>query len=80
MAQMQTSYTPRGLRAERAAEYLGMSKTKFLELVASDRLPQPVSIDSMRVWDRFDLDAAFDAIKQDPERVNSFDAILGFKK
>lgn len=74
------AYAPRGLRADRAAAYLGMSKTKFLELVDSDRMPAPISIDAIKVWDRLDLDAAFDAIKIAPDRVNSMDAILGLNK
>jgi predicted DNA-binding transcriptional regulator AlpA len=72
-------YAPRGLRADLAAAYLGMSRTKFLELVSDDRLPQPIAIDAMRVWDRFELDAAFEAFKKNAEPVNSFDAILGRK-
>jgi predicted DNA-binding transcriptional regulator AlpA len=80
MVREQVSFQPRGLRAERAAAYLDMSKTKFLELVDDNRLPQPVPIDGMRIWDRIELDAAFDAIKVAPEPVNSFDAILGLKQ
>ena len=71
---------PRGLRAAGAAEYLGMSKSKFLEMVEEERLPRPIAIDGMRIWDRVELDAAFEAIKTAPERVNSFDAILGLTK
>jgi hypothetical protein len=36
-----------------------MSRTKFLELVDSGRLPKPKIIDGIRVWDRLALDAAF---------------------
>jgi predicted DNA-binding transcriptional regulator AlpA len=74
------AYPPRGLRAERAAAYLGMSKSKFLELVDNGRLPKPLLIDGMRVWDRLDLDAAFDVIKSATDRVNSFDEVLGLNK
>jgi predicted DNA-binding transcriptional regulator AlpA len=73
-------YPPRGLRVFDAAAYLGMSRSKFLELVESGKLPRPIAIDAMRVWDRIELDAAFDAIKAEPERTNSFDAILGLSK
>jgi predicted DNA-binding transcriptional regulator AlpA len=72
-SQQNTSYAPRGLRAVAAAAYLGVSKSKFLELVQEQRLPAPIAIDAMRVWDRLELDAAF-------EPVNSFDAILGLNK
>lgn len=67
----------RGLRADRAAAYLGMGKTKFLELVEGGSLPKPVNLAGMKVWDRLDLDAAFDAAKEDtPSERNSFDAIM----
>jgi predicted DNA-binding transcriptional regulator AlpA len=74
-----SSLAPRGLRAERAAAYVGMGKTKFLQLVDEGRMPKPLCIDGVRVWDRIDLDAAFDEIKRAPDRVNSFDVILGLK-
>jgi predicted DNA-binding transcriptional regulator AlpA len=79
-SQQNTSYAPRGLRAVAAAAYLGVSKSKFLELVQEQRLPSPIAIDAIRVWDRLELDAAFDGIKTQPMPVNSFDAILGLQK
>lgn len=56
------SWPPRGLRAPDAALYIGVGKSKFFELVESGRLPKPVRIDGCVVWDRFALDAAFDAL------------------
>lgn len=71
----------RGLRADRAAAYLGMGKTKFLELVDNGTIPRPINIGGIKIWDRFDLDAALEAAKDDAasER-NSFDKILGLRK
>lgn len=70
--------SPRGLRADDAAAYLGMSKTKFLELVDRGMIPRPFTIDSIKIWDRFDLDAVIDAAKEDtPSENNSFDKIMG---
>jgi len=70
----------RGLRADRAAAYLGMGKTKFLELVDNGRMPKAVGIDGIKVWDRIELDAAFEAAKiaseGEPAQSNSFDKIL----
>jgi predicted DNA-binding transcriptional regulator AlpA len=70
----------RGMRADYAAAYLGMGKTKFLELVDKGAMPRPVVIDGIRVWDRLDIDAAFDAAKEaaedSPTERNSFDSIL----
>ena len=68
---------PRGLRADDAAAYLGMGKTKFLELVNKGMMPRAVLIDGIKVWDRFDLDAVFDAAKEEtPSEQNSFDKIM----
>lgn len=54
-------FPPRGLRALAAARHIGLGRTKFLELVADGRLPQPIKIDGARVWDRLELEAAFAA-------------------
>jgi predicted DNA-binding transcriptional regulator AlpA len=74
----------RGLRADRAAAYLGMGKTKFLELVDNGTMPKAVVIDGIKVWDRLDLDATFEAAKAvpegDPSGRNSFDSILKIVK
>jgi hypothetical protein len=77
------AYPPRAMKAERAAAYLDMSRTKFLELVESDRLPKPKVIDGIRIWDRLALDAAFndfpdrDGGDHLEARRNTFDEILG---
>jgi len=67
----------RGLRADSAAAYLGMGKTKFLELVDKGTIPNPIDIEGIRIWDRFDLDAVLEAAKENiqSER-NSFDKML----
>lgn len=50
--------------AERAAAYLGIGRTKFLELVEKGRMPRPVRLeDELPRWDRFELDAAWDDLK-----------------
>jgi hypothetical protein len=69
------------MKAERAAAYLDMSRTKFLELVDQGRLPQPKIIDGVRVWDRLALEAAFNEFpdRSDGDSVgrrNTFDEIL----
>jgi predicted DNA-binding transcriptional regulator AlpA len=70
----------RGLRADYAAAYCGMGKTKFFELVEKGIFPKAVMIDGLKIWDRLDLDAAFDAAKEAaedaPSERNSFDTIL----
>ena len=49
------AYPPRAFRADRAAAYLGVSTSKFHVLVAQGRLPKPVRIDGITLWDRFSL-------------------------
>jgi predicted DNA-binding transcriptional regulator AlpA len=57
-------YPPRGMDAERAAAYIGFGRTKFLEMVRDGRMPQPIDIDGNPRWDRRDLDAAWDDLKE----------------
>lgn len=71
-------YPPYGLRVEEAAAYLGMSRTKFLELVEDGRLPKPTRIDGMCLWCRIDLEAAFRSFVND-ESPNSFDQTFGLQ-
>jgi predicted DNA-binding transcriptional regulator AlpA len=57
---------PRGLRADNAALYLGMSKTKFLELVGQGVIPRAIEIGGVKIWDRFErrLNQALPASKK----------------
>jgi excisionase family DNA binding protein len=65
---------PRGLSREEAAEYIGVGASKFDQMVADGRMPQPKIIDARRVWDRHRLDSAFDALP-DKEAVNEWDEV-----
>jgi predicted DNA-binding transcriptional regulator AlpA len=61
---IETGWQPiRGLRREEAARYVGVSPTKFDQLVADGRMPVPVRIDGCVVWDRHEMDLAFDALR-----------------
>jgi predicted DNA-binding transcriptional regulator AlpA len=75
------AYPPRGLRAARAAAYIGVSPTSFLQLVADGLMPKPKRVRGMVLWDRLEIDAAFESLgpeKQDePRRRNTMDVILG---
>jgi predicted DNA-binding transcriptional regulator AlpA len=51
----------RGLSEPEAALYIGLSASKFRSLVKDGRLPKPRVIDTRRIWDVDDLDAAFKA-------------------
>jgi excisionase family DNA binding protein len=52
----------RGLSRAEAATYIGISATKFDELVEAGTMPKPKAIGKRRLWDRWLLDEAFDAL------------------
>jgi predicted DNA-binding transcriptional regulator AlpA len=52
----------RGLRRVEAAIYIGISPTKFDEMVQDGRMPRPKRIDGAVVWDQRRLDLAFEAL------------------
>jgi hypothetical protein len=52
----------RGLSRVEASIYLGVSPSKFDELVKDGRMPRPRLIDSRKVWDVYELDMAFDEL------------------
>lgn len=67
---------PRGLSREEAARYVGISATKFDQLVADGRMPAPKRIDARKVWDRMSLDLAFSALPDDePVDENPWDKV-----
>ena len=75
------AYPPRAMRADRAAAYLSISRSKFLALVEQGKLPKPVHIDSLALWDRLALELAFEQMTADNERPNSFDVVTaGLRK
>jgi hypothetical protein len=56
--------------------YVGISPTKFDELVANNRMPKPRLIDCRKVWDVQELDLAFDELPREdspPIAGNSWD-------
>jgi predicted DNA-binding transcriptional regulator AlpA len=65
------SLAPRGLAREVAASYIGVSSTKFDEMVTDGRMPKPKRIDGRVVWDRTALDIAFTALPDDGENIDS---------
>jgi hypothetical protein len=64
----------RGLSRIEAAMYIGISPTKFDELVADGRMPAPVRIDCRKVWDIRHLDLAFDRLSSE-NLTNSWDGV-----
>ncbi len=57
----------RGLRRVEAAVFVGISPTKFDEMVKDGRMPRPKRIDGAAVWDQRRLDLAFEALPDEGE-------------
>jgi len=62
MTDRTAGYLPRGFRRKLAAKYVGVGLTKFDEMVSDGRMPMPRQVDGCRVWDRFELDQAFEEL------------------
>lgn len=54
-----------GLPAPEAAAAIGISATKFRQLVADDRMPRPRRLDGKLLWDVDELRDAFKALPHD---------------
>jgi hypothetical protein len=61
------AYAPRGLRRDAAADWVGMSPTKFDELVKAGLMPRGKLVRGCRVWDRYQLDSAFENLPDEDE-------------
>lgn len=57
----------RGLSRLESAVYVGLSINRFDELVRSNRMPPPRTVDGVQVWDKRELDIYFDALPRDAE-------------
>jgi excisionase family DNA binding protein len=55
-------YPPRGMNLEAAARYVGLPPATFSRLVKVRKMPGPKSLGGVSVWDRLDLDGAFDRL------------------
>jgi len=58
---------PRGLRLDDAAAYLRISRTKFLDWVERGLMPQAKRIDGVVVWDRVEIDLAFEELSSETQ-------------
>jgi predicted DNA-binding transcriptional regulator AlpA len=58
---------PRGLSRVQAAAYVGVGTTLFDAMVKDGRMPKPFRINTRILWDRYRLDAAFDALSEQNE-------------
>lgn len=70
MGQRSAIVEPRGLRRPEAAHYVGVSPSHFDKLVEDQTFPSPKRAGNCKVWDRRQLDRAFDCLPQDREERN----------
>lgn len=67
-------YWGRGLRREEAANYLGFSVSHFDNQVKLGIMPKPKKFGAVAVWDRYQLDLAFERHgKEEGEEANPWD-------
>jgi predicted DNA-binding transcriptional regulator AlpA len=59
-------FAPRGLRRKDVANYLSISMTAFDGWVKRGLMPAPKEIGGIVVWDRHEIDDAFDALSETP--------------
>jgi predicted DNA-binding transcriptional regulator AlpA len=63
-----TGVAPRGLSRVQAAEYVGVSRSLFDDLVRDGRMPSPKRVNNRVIWDIRKLDDAFAALPDDGEK------------
>jgi predicted DNA-binding transcriptional regulator AlpA len=78
--QNQLAYPPRALRADRAAAYLDISRSLFLDLVEQGLMPKPRNLRGAPRWDRLEIEAAWDDLQPREGRENTMDKVLGFRR
>lgn len=58
-------FKPRGFRAPMAANYVGMGRSKFLQMVKDGQAPKPKKPSiGVTIWDRIDLDRWIDGLEE----------------
>lgn len=70
------SLPPAGIDRVEAAAFIGVSPSKFDEMVADGRMPKAKKIDGRVVWSVKRLDAAFEALPDGDEK-NPWDETCG---
>ena len=71
------SYPPRMMRLGRVAAYVDVSPSTYLRMVEEGAMPKPIVHNGVRMWDRVEVDAACDDLKEGP--ANTYDKAMGLK-
>lgn len=56
-----------GLSRETAARFVGVSPTTFDAMIKAGTMPNPRRVGARKLWDRRELESAFDALPRDGE-------------
>jgi predicted DNA-binding transcriptional regulator AlpA len=72
-SQMMQTPAKRGLSRTEAAGYIGIGTTLFDKMVGAGQMPRPKRIGVRNVWDRFEVDLAFDRLSTDGVDTDSND-------
>lgn len=73
-AALPPSLRPVGISREAAAAFIGVSTSKFDQMVSDGRMPPAKRIDGRRVWNVRQIEEAFEALP-DEEAANPWDAM-----
>jgi predicted DNA-binding transcriptional regulator AlpA len=73
----QFAYPPRLMRLGRVASYVDVSPSTFLRMVEEGVMPKPITHKGIRWWDRNDIEACCDDLKEGP--INTYDKVMGLK-
>jgi excisionase family DNA binding protein len=69
------------MRSDNAAAYLSVSRSTFLQWVNEGKMPQPIRTGGVVLWDRREIDAAFEDLSAvEEEGQNSFDKVIAAAK
>lgn len=62
---------PRGFNRATAATYIGIGTTLFDQMVVDGRMPTARMAGGRVLWDRFELDEAFDALPRQDRKIET---------
>ncbi len=68
-------YPPRLMSVDEAARYVGLGRTKFLDMIDAGIFPRPKNVGGKTLWDRIALDTCASDMPDAP-RANRIDAAI----
>lgn len=74
------SYPPRGLSRDESARYVGVSPSKFDQMINDNLMPKPKRVGGRVIWDRIAIDIAFTDLPEDGAEDGDFFARIFDKR